>query len=96
MQVVIRIDVIQCRLTGGENYQVVVRLERAVWEWPLIQLVGIIAEIPSAEFDVVIGWVMNLDPVRRVSVTIQKAFVIRRHEFRDQQRCRRQEVSRFE
>jgi len=75
---------IQAVFFGGKYDQVTVFLQHYRWENPFTQVVGLVGERPSGQIDGCCSIVVNLYPVRSLSVFVGDAVGINRHKFGDE------------
>ena len=94
VQVARRIDVVVHSLPRGKDDQILARIEfrlRQIGKRPFVEVVGVVAQMPTAEIDRRGRRIVDFDPVREVAVPVGKRRVIRRHELGDERRRRKDE-----
>ncbi len=98
MHVSRRVDVILHILARSEHQQILPRAEhslRLIGDRPLVEVVGIVGQIPTRQIDRLGSRIPNLDPVARVAIPIFDRISVARHELGDQG-SRREGEARFE
>ena len=71
-------------LVGGKDHKILVRVQGDGREGPLGKIGGVVGQMIPVKLHWSGAWIMNLDPVRKVTILILVGGVVHRHEFGNQ------------